>query len=248
MIEAGGCLMIYGLVGFVALGMAVYAQQKRPSDEFSTNAGSVKITFIRHASLMLEAGGQVIHVDPWSQGNYDGLPKADLLLLTHTHADHLDVTMVNHLQKTGTVIIGPGAVAKQLPGTTVMKNGETRQIGLFTIEAVPMYNLTRGPSPGAVYHPKGNGNGYVLSFGGYRFYISGDTENIPEMRALKDIDVAFVCMNLPYTMSVGEAAEAVRAFHPKIVYPYHYRGSDLSVFAKALSGSGIEVRLRDWYY
>jgi L-ascorbate metabolism protein UlaG (beta-lactamase superfamily) len=111
-----------------------------------------------------------------------------------------------------------------------------------------MYNLKRGPSAGKLFHDKGRGNGYILTYGGKRFYFSGDTEGIPEMRALKNIDVAFVCMNLPYTMPPDEAAEAVRAFHPKIVYPYHYRGSDLSVFEKALAGSGIEVRILDWYY
>ena len=110
-----------------------------------------------------------------------------------------------------------------------------------------MYNLARGPAPGKVYHEKGRGNGYVLTFGGKRFYIAGDTENIPEMRALRAIDVAFVPMNLPYTMTPQEAAEAVRAFRPRVVYPYHYRGSDLQIFEKALAGSGVEVRLRNWY-
>ena len=110
-----------------------------------------------------------------------------------------------------------------------------------------MYNLTRGPQPGKLYHDKGRGNGYVLTYGGKRFYFSGDTEGIPEMRALKGIDVAFVCMNLPYTMTAEEAADAVRAFHPKVVYPYHYRGTDTQAFAKALEGSGIVVRLRNWY-
>jgi L-ascorbate metabolism protein UlaG (beta-lactamase superfamily) len=121
-------------------------------------------------------------------------------------------------------------------------------MGAFTIEAVPMYNLTRGPSPGKFYHDKGRGNGYIVSYGGLRVYIAGDTEGTPEMGALKNIDVAFVPMNLPYTMTAGEAADAVKAFHPKVVYPFHYRGTDTKVFAKALTGTGIDVRLRDWYY
>jgi L-ascorbate metabolism protein UlaG (beta-lactamase superfamily) len=131
---------------------------------------------------------------------------------------------------------------------TALANGETKTMGAFTIEAVPMYNLTRGPSPGKFYHDKGRGNGYIVSYGGLRVYIAGDTEGTPEMRALKNIDVAFVPMNLPYTMTAGEAADAVKAFHPKVVYPFHYRGTDTKVFAKALTGTGIDVRLRDWYY
>jgi L-ascorbate metabolism protein UlaG (beta-lactamase superfamily) len=128
-----------------------------------------------------------------------------------------------------------------------LNSGQQTSWNGWTIEAVPMYNQKRGPAAGQLFHTKGRGNGYVLTYGGKRFYVSGDTENIPEMRALKNIDVAFVCMNLPYTMPVEEAAEAVKAFHPKIVYPYHYRGQDTRQFAKLLEGAGIEVRLRDWY-
>jgi len=146
------------------------------------------------------------------------------------------------------MILAPAAVAETLKNASVIRNGETKNADPFTIEAVPMYNLKRGPEPGKLFHDRGRGNGYIVTYGGKRFYFSGDTESIPEMRALKNIDVAFVCMNLPYTMPPDEAAEAVRAFHPKIVYPYHYRGSDLSVFQKVLAGSGSEVRILDWYY
>jgi len=208
----------------------------------------VRITPVRHASFMIEAGDDVIHVDPWSQGSYEGLPQADLILLTDTHADHLDVPLIGKLTKPGTIIAGPEGVAKQVPGTRVLRNGETATIEKWVIEAVPMYNLKRGPAPGKLYHEKGRGNGYVLTYGGRRFYISGDTENVPEMRALTEIDVAFVCMNLPYTMTPEEAADAVKAFRPKVVYPYHSRGSDLALFEKALAGTGIDVRIRDWYY
>lgn len=217
-------------------------------ERFDTAGGDVNITPIRHASLMIEAGGQVIAVDPWSQGNYDGIPQADLILITDIHGDHLDAAAIAKLRKASTVIIGPAAVAEKLPGTQVLKNGESKTWGKWTIEAIPMYNLKRGPAEGKVYHDKGRGNGYLLSFGGKRFYIAGDTEGIPEMRALKNIDVAFIPMNLPYTMTAAEAADAVRAFHPKVVYPYHYRDTDTKVFAKALEGTGIDVRLRDWYY
>ncbi len=216
------------------------------AEEFPTKAGAVKITPIQHASLMIEAGSQVIYIDP-AQGKYDGLPPADLILITDIHGDHMAPAVVQKLAKPGTVILAPEAVAKTVTGARIIRNGETQTFGKWRIEAVPMYNLTRGPQPGKLYHDKGRGNGYVLTYGGKRFYFSGDTEGIPEMRALKGIDVAFVCMNLPYTMTAEEAADAVRAFHPKVVYPYHYRGTDTQAFAKALEGSGIVVRLRNWY-
>ena len=235
------------IVIFLAPGV-LPAQPQRTVEEFSTAAGSVRITPVRHASLMIQAGGKVIHVDPWSQGNYDGLPQADLILLTDIHGDHLDAPLIKKLSKTGTVIIAPEAVAKTVPEAKVLSNGGSTTWESWKIDAVPMYNLKRGPSEGKFYHDKGRGNGYVLTYGATRFYIAGDTEGTPEMRALKNIDVAFVPMNLPYTMTPEEAADAVRAFHPKIVYPYHYRGSNIKEFAKALDGSGIDVRLRDWYY
>lgn len=233
---------------FALLVAVTAAAQNRPVDTFQTKSGPVKLTVIRHASLMLEAGGQVVHVDPWSQGNYDGLPPADLILLTDIHGDHLDPKALARVKKASTVIIAPPAAAETVKDATVLRNGESKTVGKWKIEAVPMYNEKRGPAPGKLFHDKGRGNGYVVTYGGMRFYISGDTEGTPEMRALKNIDVAFLCMNLPYTMPPEEAAAAAKAFHPKVVYPYHYRGSDVKAFEKALAGSGIEVRLRDWYY
>jgi L-ascorbate metabolism protein UlaG (beta-lactamase superfamily) len=230
------------------LGVMLLAQSSRPVEEFKSKAGVVKITPIRHASMMIEAGGKVIQVDPWSQGNFDGLPKADLILITDIHPDHLDQAAIDKVRKDSTVFIAPAAGAKTITSAKVLANGQSTTWEQWTIEAVPMYNLKRGPSEGTFFHDKGRGNGYVLTYGGTRFYISGDTEAIPEMRALKNIDVAFVCMNLPYTMTPEEAADGVRAFHPKIVYPYHYRGSDTEAFKKALDGTGIDVRLRNWYY
>jgi len=215
-------------------------------EEFSTSAGPLQITPIQHASVLLKAGGKVMYIDP-AQGSFDGLPQADYILLTDIHGDHMAPDIVKKLRQSGTVILCPKAVAPSVAGCTVISNGERRTIGPFTVEAVPMYNLTRGPAPGQFYHDKGRGNGYVVAYGGKRIYFSGDTENIPEMRALRNIDVAFVCMNLPYTMTPEEAAAAVKAFHPAVVYPYHYRGSDVNAFAKALAGTGIDVRLRDWY-
>src|ERR1017187_160685 len=239
--------MNYLLLSVLAA-VPAFAQLKRPVDEGGTADGRVRLTVIHHASLMIEAFGQVIHIDPWSSGNYDGLPQADLMLITHAHADHLDARMVEKLKKTGTLVLGPEVVARSLPGTTVIRNGETRQFGEWAIEAVPAYNLKRGPAAGALYHPRGEGNGYVLGSSMGRCYIAGDTEAIPEMKALKDIMVAFLPMNLPYTMTPEEAAEAARSFGPRVVYPYHYRGTDLAAFEKAMADSGITVRIRDWYY
>jgi L-ascorbate metabolism protein UlaG (beta-lactamase superfamily) len=230
------------------LGALVTAQVKRKTDEFPTAEGPVRITPVRHASLMLEGGGQVVHVDPWSQGNYEGLPQADFILITDNHGDHLDAATVDKLKKARTPVVGPEVVTAKIPGAVLIRAGQTKTFGKWTVEAMPAYNLKRGPSEGKLFHEKGRGVGYVLTFGGKRIYISGDTEGIPEMKALRDIDVAFVCMNLPYTMPPEEAAEAVRAFRPKVVYPYHYRGSDLLLFEKGLAGTGIEVRNRDWYY
>lgn len=228
--------------------VALAADPQRPVEEFTTSSGAIKITPVRHASLMIQAGDKVIHVDPWSQGNYDGLPQADLILITDIHGDHLDAPMIAKLSKSGTVVIAPEAVAKTVTQAKVLRNGETTTWDAWKIEAVPMYNMKRGPSEGKFYHDKGRGNGYVLTYGGTRIYIAGDTEGTPEMRALKNIDVAFVPMNLPYTMTPEEAADAVRAFHPKVVYPYHYKGSNPKDFLRAMNGSGVDVRLRDWYY
>ncbi len=215
------------------------------ADVFPTSAGNVEITPIQHASIMLQAGGKVLYVDP-AQGKYDGLPQADYILITDIHGDHLAPAVLDKLRKPGTVIVAPGAVAQTVKDAKVLANGQSTTLGAFGIDAIPMYNL-KPAANGQVYHEKGRGNGYIVTYGGKRFYFAGDTEGIPEMRALKGIDVAFIPMNLPFTMAPEAAAEAVRAFHPAVVYPYHYRGQDPKVFAKALEGTGIDVRLRDWY-
>jgi L-ascorbate metabolism protein UlaG (beta-lactamase superfamily) len=214
-------------------------------EEFSTSAGTLQIIPIQHASLLLKAGGKVLYVDP-AQGTYDGLPAADYILITDIHGDHMAPTVVDKLKQASTQIVAPKAVAGKFPGALVMANGDTLTVGPFKVEAIPMYNLKPAPD-GQLYHEKGRGNGYIVTYGGKRFYFAGDTEGTPEMLALKNIDVAFIPMNLPYTMTPLAAAEAVRAFHPAVVYPYHYRGQDTNAFAKALEGSGIDVRLRDWY-
>jgi len=218
-----------------------------PPDRIPATGGEITIQPINHATLQLAFGGKVIEIDPVAQANFTGLPQPDLILITDIHGDHLDPATVTKRKKAGTVVVAPSAAAARLEQPTVMANGETKTVAGVSIEAVPMYNLTRGPAAGQLYHDKGRGNGYVIALGGKRIYIAGDTECTPEMRALKNIDVAFVPMNLPYTMPPAEAGPCVKAFAPKIVYPYHYRGSDLAAFSSALAGSGVDVRLRDWY-
>src|SRR5580704_10614038 len=238
---------ILACAAMLSFAAAAHAQTAHPVQTFDTSAGPVKITPVYHASLEIEAGGKVIIVDPAKPANFAGLPQADLILITDIHGDHLDADLIKAESTAGTEIIAPAAVAKTVTTAKVIGNGEKTTWGSWTIEAIPMYNLTRGPAAGKLFHDKGRGNGYVLTYGGKRFYFSGDTEAIPEMKALKNIDVAFVCMNLPYTMPPDEAADAIKAFHPKIVIPYHYRGSDLAVFQKGLEGTGTEVRLLDLY-
>jgi L-ascorbate metabolism protein UlaG (beta-lactamase superfamily) len=223
------------------------AQVPNQVQTFDTSAGPVKITPIYHASVRIEAGGKTIYVDPTKPFNFAGQAPADLILITDIHGDHMDPAAVATLSKQGTEVWTAPAVAKTLTTATVLSNGDVKKWGAWTIEAIPMYNIVRGPEPGKLYHDKGRGNGYVLTYGGKRFYFSGDTENIPEMRALKNIDVAFICMNLPNTMTTDEAADAAKAFHPKVVIPYHYRKADLSLFKNAMEGSGIEVRILDFY-
>ena len=215
----------------------------------TTSEGDVKVTPIYHGTLLLEVSGKAIYVDPWSKGTYDNRPKADLILITDVHADHLDPAAIELIKTNKTVIFAPQAVADKYPGvTTVIANGESKTWENITIEAIPMYNLQRGPEPGKLFHDKGRGNGYVLTINGKRMYISGDTECTPEMQALKNIDVAFVCMNLPYTMPPSEAATCAQAFKPKVLYPYHHRDSNLEELKAALSGEkDIELKILQWY-
>jgi L-ascorbate metabolism protein UlaG (beta-lactamase superfamily) len=231
----------------MVLAAHVYARAETATQTFPTSEGPVEITPIFHASTLIEAGGKVIYVDPAKPAKLTGRPKADLILITDIHPDHMDPASISAVSQAGTEILAAPAVVSTVKEAKPIANGETRTWQGWTIEAIPAYNLSRGPAPGKFFHDKGRGNGYVLTYGGKRFYFSGDTEGVPEMRALKNIDVAFVCMNLPYTMPPEEAADAVKAFHPKIVIPYHYHGSDLTVFQKHLAGTGIEVRVLDWY-
>ncbi len=217
---------------------------------------SLQIHPIYHSSLVLQFGSTTIYVDPHTgPQRFAGYPAPDLVLITDIHSDHLDTATLAALPLEHARIVAPKAVEELLPKRlqaicTVLNNGDAIDLANTHIEAIPMYNLP--PSPDA-FHPKGRGNGYVLQLGGKRIYISGDTQGIPEMRALKNIDIAFVCMNMPYTMDVDEAADAVLAFKPKVVYPYHYRGkegfSDVKRFKELVNAKdpAIEVRLVDWY-
>jgi len=236
-----------------ALGMLsalVFASTVAPAwaaeaDVIPTSAGDLRITFVGHGTLIFEWGGKVIHVDPWSKlADYAKLPKADLILITHAHGDHLDPAAIEAVRKPETDIVVSRVVGDRVPGSRVLANRETATMQGVKVEAVPAYNLVHMRSEGVPFHPKGEGNGYVLTFGDTRVYVAGDTENIPEMANLKDITVAFLPMNLPYTMTPEMAASAARAVHPKILYPYHFGETDTAALEKLLAGSGIEVRVR----
>ncbi len=232
-------------LALVMAGAAITALQT--SDTLPAEGGDIVTTPIYHASVQIAHGGTTIQVDPWGQGDYAAAQPADLILLTDNHPDHLDPEAIGRLRKPGAPVVGPAVVAEEVPGTIVMANGETRTVAGVPITAVPMYNIARDPAAGPVFHTKGRGNGYVIALGGKRIYIAGDTACTPEVRQMKDIDLVFLPMNLPYTMSPMEAADCAKAFKPRVVYPYHYRGQDLEAFAAALKDEPIEVRLRDWY-
>ena len=232
-------LLIGGLV------MEAAAQEKFETEVIKTSAGNLEITFIGHGTLMFTFGGKVIHVDPWTQlADYSKLPKADLILITHEHRDHLDLKAVEILRKERTAIVCPKISAEQVKGATVMNNGDVKTIEGLTIKAVPAYNLVHKRDTGQPFHPKGDGNGYIITFGDKNVYVAGDTENIPEMKALKGIDIAFLPMNLPYTMTPEMVADAALAFKPKILYPYHFGETDTSKMLALLKDSGIDVRIR----
>ncbi len=234
---------------------SVNAQRIAP-DTIETGRGNLVIQPLQHASLVLSVGGLTIYADPTGgMENYKGIAPPDVILVTDIHGDHFDIKTLEAIKTTSTVLVVPQVVADKLPaGDTsklvILKNGEVTIQSGISIMAIPMYNLPESPT---AMHTKGRGNGYILGMGGKKVYISGDTQGIPEMRSLKKIDVAFVCMNLPYTMDIKEAADAVLAFQPKIVYPYHYRGqgglSDVNGFKSLVDAGnkGIEVRLRNWY-
>lgn len=230
--------------------------QKSTGDELDTKAGPLKIQPILHGAFVMTWNDKAIYVDPYGGAKgYEGIAAPDLILITDIHGDHLNPETLNVIETGKAKIVAPQAVKDQLPENLkdkviVLSNGNKTTVAGVSVSAVPMYNL---PETDDSRHPKGRGNGYILNLGGKLVYISGDTEDIPEMRALKNIDVAFICMNLPYTMDINQAASAVLEFKPKVVYPYHYRGqgglSDVDAFKKLVTSvnKAIDVRLRNWY-
>ncbi len=230
----------------IVLAVVATAQEKFETDTIKTYAGDLKITFIGHGTLMFTFGGKIIHVDPYSEmADYTKLPKADIILLTHEHGDHLDLKALNSVRTIKTLVILTKTCAKQVEGGIVMNNGDIKSIEGLKIEAVPAYNIVNKRNDGQPYHPKGAGNGYIITFGDKRVYVAGDTENIPEMKELTGIDIGFLPMNLPYTMTPEMVADAAKAFKPKILYPYHYGETDTSKLLDLLkSTKEIEVRIR----
>ncbi len=216
-------------------------------DVIPTSSGDLKITFLGHGTLMFTFGEKIIHVDPFSQvADYTQLPKADLILVTHEHGDHLDLKVIEMITKDGTELVLTKTCGEKASGGKVMANGDVETIAGILIEAVPAYNLVHKRDGGQPFHPKGVGNGYVITFGDKRVYVAGDTENTPEMKVLEDIDVAFLPMNLPYTMTPEMVADAAKAFQPKILYPYHFGSTDTEeLLALMKDEAGIEVRIRD---
>ena len=226
---------------------AVCAQQEFETDTVKTSKGDLTITFIGHGTLMFTFDGKVIHVDPWSRlADYSKLPKADIIFVTHEHGDHLDSSVIKQISTEKTSLVYTAMCSEKVEGGIVMKNGDTKTVQSLKIEGVPAYNIVHKRDSGVPFHPKGDGNGYIITFGDKRVYVAGDTENTKEMKALKEIDIAFLPMNLPYTMTPEMVADAARAFRPKILYPYHFGETDTSKLVELLKGEkDIDVRIRD---
>jgi L-ascorbate metabolism protein UlaG (beta-lactamase superfamily) len=239
--------LVCSLATVLVLGVCDLADAAPPaSDTINTSGGPLRITFIGHSSLRFDYDGKVIYVDPYGKvGDYGAMPPADVVLLTHEHQDHLDATALGKIAGANTPLVLTGACLETLGRGTVLENGQSATVAGIAIEAVPAYNIEHKRPTGEPFHPKGRGNGYVLTFGDKRVYVAGDTENIPEMANLKNIDIAFLPMNLPYTMTPEMVAEAARSFHPKVLYPYHYGDTDPARLVALLKGGDIEVRVRE---
>ena len=236
--------MVAALLGTLIVASAAGAQEALT---FDTGEGTLTVHTVGHGSLYFIYRDQVIHVDPYARvADYVALPKADQIWITHDHGDHLDLSAIDAVATAETLIIADGRSAERLAGrnVVVLQNGERHTAGGVTVEAVPAYNLVRERAPGQKYHPKGDYNGYVGNFGSFRVYIAGDTECFPEMRDLGAIDLAFIPINLPFTMTPEEAVGCIKVIAPKVVVPYHQGDSDPNVVAEGLKGSGIEVIVR----
>ena len=217
------------------------------TDALETSGGELEITFLGHGSLLFAYGGKWIYVDPFSRvADYSALPKADVVLITHEHRDHLDPEALAQIRTDATAIICTELCEGQIEGGTVMRNGDVTVVQGLNVEAIPAYNLLHRRESGDPFHPSGNGNGYIVTFGDLRVLIAGDTENTPELKAVSDIDVAFLPMNLPYTMTPEMVADVATAMKPRILYPYHFGATDTSLLTDLLVGNPeIEIRIRN---
>jgi L-ascorbate metabolism protein UlaG (beta-lactamase superfamily) len=235
--------------GFLFLTLAIFACQGQPAeipkmDEFTYDKNNVKIYFFGHATLRLDFNGTIIHVDPvTAYAKYEEQPKADVILITHEHGDHLDANAIAKITKEGTALLVPQSVFDILKKGVVIANGQVWEGNAVKVEAVPAYNTTQDRDK---FHPKGRGNGYILTLGDKRIYIAGDTEDIPEMANLKNIDIAFLPMNQPYTMTPEQVVNAVKMFQPKILYPYHFGNTDVSKLQDLFKDiKDVELRIRE---
>ena len=232
----------FGMLSAVLFASAMAPAWAGETDIIPTSVGDLRIHFVGHGTLIFSYDGKVIHIDPttMTQSDYASLPKADLILVTHEHGDHLDPKAIDAIRTADTKIVCNAASADSIPDAIVMNNGDTRTVAGIPVEAVPAYN------PEKQFHKKGNGNGYILTFGDKRVYVAGDTENVPEIKSLKNIDVAFLPMNLPFTMTPEQVADVAKAMQPKVLYPYHFGNSDTQKLVDLLKEeTGIEVRIRD---
>ena len=249
-------LQLAGAAGLAGLGATVFmpftARAQGQGDSYKTDSGEIVVSPVSHASFVMSVPGLVIYADPvGGKALYDGQPAAGLVLITHEHQDHFDPETLAALVGADTKLLVNPAVMEMLPAelkekAAAIANGGRTTVGTVEIEAIPAYNTTEDRKK---YHPQGRDNGYVLTVDGRRVYIAGDTEDIPEMRALKDIDIAFVPMNLPFTMDIDQASSAVAEFKPAVVYPYHYKGQDPEAFAAKVAESAAEVKVVQgkWY-
>lgn len=246
-------ILVVLLTVMAAAPLRAQTAQPPATTRVPATGGEIAITALGHASVQIEQGGKVILIDPvTSQTDLSRAKPADLILVTDIHADHLDPAAISKLRKPGAPVIVPPDVKAKVPEGTVMRNremlaGDSAPAGIPVI-AVPAYNLERGPAPGQVYHPRERGQGYLLTVGGKLVYVAGDTECVPAMAQwVRNVEVALIPMNLPYTMPPAEAAQCVKGFRPKIAIPYHFMGQKPEEFAEALKGEPIEVRILDWY-
>ena len=240
--------IIFLLLFFImTLTFSATAMETYETDVIKTSSDDLKITFIGHGTLMFTFGTKIIHVDPFTNvADYEKLPKADVVLITHEHYDHLDLKALALVRTEKTKVVLTEACSKQVKNGIIMKNGDVQTINGLNIEATPAYNIVHKRDNGQPFHGKGMGNGYIITFGDKRVYVAGDTENIPEMKSLQEIDCAFLPMNLPYTMTLEMVSDAAKAFQPKILYPYHFGDTDTSKLLKLLQDQkNIEVRIRN---